>query len=496
MSASGKLSFSLALLFLVSSVLAQTRESPFESIRSALSSRDFDKAIELSRAALRKSPTNTQLWTLEGIALASKGDSKEALSAFTQALKFSPENIAALEGAAQIEYQAGNRAAVPLLARLLRLNPENQVAHAMLAVLEYREGNCAGAAAHFERAGELINSQRDALHAYATCLVKDKKLDQAERVFERAVALHPDDPQERRLLASLQLMLHRPKDALETLRPIIEARDPNAETLNLASSAYEDAGDTPSAVSTLRQAILLEPRNVSLYLDFANIAFAHESFQVGIDVINEGLTLQPQAPQLYLARGVLYVQLAQYDQAEEDFGKAQQLDPNESLGTAAQGLAAVQANDLDHALATVQSKLARKPNDPMLLYLQADVLAQKGAEPGSAQFQLAMRSAKEAVLLQPSLAAARGVLAKLYMDAGQYQQAADQCRKALQVDPKDQTALYRLIQALRKAGNKAEIPDLLKRLASLREQQTREERERYRYKLVEEDSVAKQSAQP
>lgn len=496
MSALGKLRFSFALLFCVSSILAQTRESPVESIRSALRTNDFDKAIELSRAALRQSPNNPQLWTFEGIALASKGDSKQALTAFAQALKLSPDNMPALEGAAQIEYQAGDRAAVPHLDRLLRLDPENQVAHAMLAVLEYREGNCASAALHFEKAGELISSQRDALHAYATCLVKDKKLDQAEKVFERTVALHPDDPQERRVLASLQLLLHRPKDAVETLRPVIEARDPNAETLSLASSAYEDSGDTPNAVNTLRQAILLDPRNVSLYLDFANIAFAHESFQVGIDVINEGLTLQPQAAQLYLARGVLYVQLAQYDKAQEDFEKAQQLDPNESLSTAAQGLAAVQANDLDHALATVQSKLARKPNDPMLLYLQADVLTQKGAEPGSAQFQLAMRSAKKAVLLQPSLAAARGVLAKLYMDAGQYEQAAEQCRKGLEIDPKDQSALYRLIQALRKTGNKAEIPDLLKRLAALREQQTKEERERYRYKLVEEDSAAKQSAPP
>src|SRR6516164_11744691 len=292
MSSRGKLGFCVVFLFCVSGVVAQTRESPLESIRSALGSKDFDKAIELSRAALRQSPNNTQLWTLQGIALASKGDSKEALTAFTQALKFSPDNIAALEGAAQIEYQAGSRGAVPLLNRLLKVNPQNQVAHAMLAVLEYRQGNCPTAASHFERAGELIDSQRDALHAYATCLVREKKLDQAEQVFQRAVALYPDDPQERRLLAALQLMLHRPKEALETLEPIIGTAGLSPETLSLASSAYEDTGDTPRAVSALRQAILLNPHDVSLYLDFANISFAHESFQVGIDVINEGLTLE------------------------------------------------------------------------------------------------------------------------------------------------------------------------------------------------------------
>ena len=126
------------------------------------------------------------------------------------------------------------------------------------------------------------------------------------------------------------------------------------------------------------------------------------------------------------------------------------LDPHQSLSTAAQGLAAVQANDLDHALASIQSKLERKPNDALLLYLQADLLAQKSADVGAPEFQLAMRSAKRAVSPQPTLGAARGVLAKLYMQAGQYPEAIEQCREALKSDPKDQTALYRLIQALRK----------------------------------------------
>ncbi|GAC1662402.1 MAG: hypothetical protein NVS9B4_16010 [Candidatus Acidiferrum sp.] len=452
--------------------------------------------MELSRSALQQSPNNAQLWTLHGIALTSTGDNKNALAAFHRALKISPNSIAALAGAAQIEYAAGSRNAVPLLNRLLQFRPGDPTGHAMLAVLEYRQGNCAAAVPHFEKAGELLNSQLDALHAYATCLIHLKRADDAVTVFRRAVALSPGDPRERNLLASIQLMLHRPQDALATLQSLLEAGNPAAVTLQLASTAYEDTGDTPNAVSTLRQAILLDPRNVSLYLDFANISFAHQSFQVGIDVISEGMLLQPQASQLYLARGVLYVQLAEYDRAEADFQKAYDLDPSQSLSSAAQGLAAVQANDLDHALTTIQSRLAHKPNDPMLLYLQADVLSQKGVDSGTPEFQLALNSARKAVALQPTLGAARAVLAKLYMQTEQYQEAVHQCRKALDIDPKDQTALYRLIQALRKTEQKDEIPDLLKRLALLREQVTKEERERYRYKLIEEDTSATPLAQP
>jgi tetratricopeptide (TPR) repeat protein len=489
--------FLLILLFSRHSLaFSQTSPNSMEPISAALRARDFDKAVELSRAALEEAPNNAQLWTLQGIAFASKGDNKQALNAFQQALKISPNNIAALAGAAQVEFQRGDTGAVALLNRLLQLRPGDPTAHAMLAVLEYRRGDCADAVPNFEKAADLLDSQIDALHAYATCLVKLKRLGDATAAFQRALTLRPDDPKERRLLASIQLMDHKAHDAVVTLQPLLDGQNVDANTLQLASRAYEEAGDTPQAVNTLRQAILLEPRNTSLYLDFANICFAHESFQVGIDVITEGLSLQPNADELYVARGVLYVQLAQYDKSEADFEKAYELNPNQSLSTAAQGLAAVQANDLDHALASIKEKLTRKPNDPLLLYLQADVLSQKGADPGTPEFQLAMRSAKKAVALQPSLASARAVLAKLYMQTGEYQEAIAQCRKALEIDPKDQTALYRLIQALRKTGQKRELPELLTRLAQLREQATKDERERYRYKLLEEDTPASQTAQP
>jgi tetratricopeptide (TPR) repeat protein len=96
-----------------------------------------------------------QLWALQGIALASKGDNKEVLPAFQRALKASPNNLAALAGAAQIEYQEGKPGAAQHLNHLLELRPAEPTAHAMLAVLEYRKGNCDGALPHFEKAGEV-----------------------------------------------------------------------------------------------------------------------------------------------------------------------------------------------------------------------------------------------------------------------------------------------------------------------------------------------------
>jgi len=442
------------------------------------------------RVALQDAPAAPQLWTMQGIAYNGVGNKKEALSSFRRALKLSPDNVPALQGAAQIEYDQGNAEGIPVLEHLLRLHPNDLTSHGMLAVLYYQQGNCSEAVAQFERAASLFESRVPALHAYGTCLVKLKQLDTAADVFKKSLALNPEDTRERRVLASVQLMSHRPEQAIATLYPLL-SNMPDASSLELASAAYEEAHDTDKAVEALRQAILLEPQNVNLYVNLAALSATHQSFQVGINVVNDGINLQPKAAPLYFARGVLYVQLAEYDKAQADFDQAYELDPSQSLSVAAQGLAAAQQNDLANALAGVEEKLARRPDDPILLYLRADILAQQGPEPGSAEFQTAMRSATQAVRLRPTLGPARSVLAKLFLQNGQFAEAAEQCRKALEIDPKDQTAVYHLIQALRKTDRRSEISELLKRLATLRQQATNEEREQYRYKLVEGDTESK-----
>jgi tetratricopeptide (TPR) repeat protein len=481
----------LVSVVLLGCAFSQTASDQISLITSALQKEDFAQALELLRPALERSPGNAQLWAMQGAAYAGESRKQDALASFRAALKISPDYLPALKGAIQIEYEDGRKDAIPLLQRVLRGHPADQTSHGMLAVLEYQQGNCAGAVAHFEKAGALFDSRPDGLHAYAACLVKEKEFDKAAGVLGRTLALNPRDERERHLLAAIELMAHHPQDALSTLQPILRASNPDVETLELASRAYEDSKDTPQAVSTLRQAILLDPQNVNLYMDFANLSSAHDSYQVGIDVVSDGIAQLPKAAPLLLGRGVLYVQLAEYDKAEDDFEMAHQLDPHQSLSAAAQGLLAEQQNNLESALAKVQTRLAEKPNDPVLLYLRADFLSQEGVEPGSSEFQLAIRSATRAVSLRPGLSGARTVLAKLYLQAGRYQEAVEQCRKALEQDPKDETALYHLIQGLRKTGDKAEIPDLLKRLAQLRKQTAHEESQRYQYKLVEEDAQPK-----
>ena len=220
--------------------------------------------------------------------------------------------------------------------------------------------------------------------------------------------------------------------------------------------------------------MLLDPGSVDLYIDFAGLAFDHQSFASGIEMMTSGLRAHPDAAPLYLERGILYVQLAEYENAEADFEKASQLDPYQDLSGVAQGKIAEQKGDFDLALSTVQRKLAKSPKDALLLYTRADILVQKGVNPGTREFQLALESARQAIALQPRLVLARDILGGLYLQAGQYRPSIEQSRQALEYDPKDQSALYHLIIALRKTGGSNELPELLNRLAQLRHEAAKE----------------------
>src|SRR6476660_4009494 len=216
----GQIYLWLAIALCSYSLSAQSAQ--LEAISSALQSKDFDKALQLLQPALKASPGNAQLWSMQGMAFVGKGQTKEALTSFRKSLKVAPDYLPALEGAAQIGFEASDPAAIPIIEHILRLRPKDTTSHGMLAVLKYQQGKWAVAVTHFENTGSLFDSQPNALHAYATCLVKLNQYDKAIKVFERTVALNPQDLHERQLLSAIQLMANRPNDALTTLEPLLQ----------------------------------------------------------------------------------------------------------------------------------------------------------------------------------------------------------------------------------------------------------------------------------
>lgn len=476
------------------SAQAQEARTSISSIESLIRSQQYDQALQSLNTALRETPGDYKLWTLDGVCLALQGNDKEAVGSFDRALRISPDYMPALKGEIQILYKTGSRRAMPLLQRLVESDPGDTTAHEMLAMLEASAGDCHTAVAQFILSKDAIDNHPESLERYGYCLFKLNRTADAIPVFRQLIPLLPGNTYPSYDLAVLLYATHDYKGAVQVLEPLLTPDQSDPDVLSLASQAYEATGDTPRAVALQRQAIVADPKNPSNYVSFAVLCLTHDSFQVGIDMLNAGLERIPGNSSLYLSRGILNVQLGEFDKAEADFKKSEQLDSSHNISVYAGDLSTLERNHPERALAQVREHLKAHPHDPLLRLLLAQLLMTNGPDPDSAEFKEALQNAMEAAKIRPDFVEAHDELASLYMKSGQYEQAVKECRIALHYDPSNETAMYHLILSLRHTGQTPEqLKPLVKQLAELHQQSLQRETDRKRYRLVEGTAPAAQS---
>ena len=445
----------------------QATQDAVAPIIAALRSHDFQQALTLSRSALAANPNDYRIWTLRGMATAGNRDLPGSLAAYQHALQLEPAYLPALEGAAQTEFQLGQDAR-PLLEKILAQRPEDPVSHMLLGILDFRKHDCSGAVDHFSHAGPAIAQEPEALTDDGSCLAALNRNDEAVAAFASALALDPDSASARYNLALAQFTASDPDAALSTLQPLTGASPSRPDALALAAEIAESKGDTAQAVALLRSALLVNPKDMDAYLEFATLSFDHASPQVGIDIVNAGIGQMPREPRLYLVRGILLAQMGEFTQAADDFDTASRLDPRLQFLGVAQGLVQSQEHNSEQALGHFRAAVKAHPGEAYAWYLLAEALAAEGKPEGSPDYTEEIHAATTAVKLDPKLVEARDLLSAAYYAGGHMQEAIEQSRAALAVNPKDEAALYHLMLALRKTGHEDEARALVQQLVELR----------------------------
>lgn len=471
----------MALTAIAAALPAQAPQPDAGPVIQMLRDHQDQQALAGVDRLLKEHPRDCRLLSLRGLALNDMKRPLEAEKSFQHALEFCPDNLLALEGSAQIEYARRQADAAELLKRILAIRPQDVTAHAMLASLYRGEGKCKAALPHFEASAALLASRPDFQREYAFCLADTEHYAEAEKAYAAVLGSIPDETV-RYNLALVQWKLHDPKSALNTLGPLL-TNSSNEMVLALGSRVAEESGDTPLAVKLLRSAILAKPKDLANYLEFAQISFALHSFQVGIDVIDAGLTRLPDAAPMYLARGVLEVQLSQSARAVADFEKAHRLAPQLSLAMDAIGIVDTQQYKQTVALDLFREQAQLHPKDGLLQYLYAEALSDAASVQDSTQ--KAIDAAERSVAINPGYEPARDLLALLWLRANQPQRSLDQAQAALKIQPDDDVALYHEIMSLRRLGKTERVEALVKQLAVLRSHNAQKEKEGHRYVLEE-----------
>ncbi len=464
----------------VASFQAGTSDAAARQLRSG----NAEGALKLIDEALVQAPGDVRLWTMRGVACAEMQRMDESLAAYRKAIALQPDYLPALQGAAQIEYAAGRPEARRTLERILAIDAGNAVAHAMLGALAYDRGECKAALVHFERADTLIRGNPHTLWQSGHCLFLADRPALAAARFEQL--LKTSDGNTRDAVAfNLALSWHaagQHQKAITILAPMALRHSPERDVIALLADAYTAGQQVQEAIDTLRLGTATYPRDEQFYVSLAALCLDHDSFDLGREVIEIGLRNVAAPKRLYAVRGILHAQLGELDEAQADFERVSQLEPQQSGAVAGLSLTLQQTGRTEQSIVILREQARLHPEDEAVNVLLAQALMRGALDERS------VAEARDALLramaAAPRRAIVRTELGKLHLKTGNLQKAIEELQLAVDLDPSDKTPTYHLLVAFRRAGRHDEARKLAIRVRELLDEEKASEIARNRFRLV------------
>lgn len=385
----------------------------------------------------------------------------KAIEHYKAAIQADPGASFLAEELTDLYVQAGRlREAVVEAEQMLKRDPGNVEAHRILGRIYVRmigdpaagrvdEGMLRRATEQFQKVTEKDPADVDAwvtlgrLHRMAQNSVE------AEKAFQKALALDPDNEYALHGLALLYSDLGDTKTAVEMWRRLAD-RNPHPRVLRALASSLTQVRDYSGAVETLRRALQLAPRDLEIKRELAENLLLKEEYDEAAKLYEELAQAQPRDPQYPLRLSQIYRQQRDLTKAREAHERAQALDPasieiqyNEVNLLEAEG-------NLGQAIARLKQILestARAAYAPpekanrVILLERLGLLCRAGEQPDEA-----VAAFRQMAELDPDLGPrAAAQIIETYRAAKQFDRAAQEAEAASQRYPNDR--MVRLVRA-------------------------------------------------
>lgn len=157
----------------------------------------------------------------------------------------------------------------------------------------------------FEPARLIAAASSYALHEY----------ERANYYLGPYIALHPEDLGARKLLATIQLQLGRPGDAIKTLAPVRDKASADPELLTLLGTASARAGDVTTANRYMKLLLARQPDDGGLRTEVGVAEIAAGDPKAAVDNLEQVVKAHPDAAAPLFPLAVALMQAKQYDKA-------------------------------------------------------------------------------------------------------------------------------------------------------------------------------------
>jgi tetratricopeptide (TPR) repeat protein len=178
------------------------------------------------------------------------------------------------------------------------------------------------ASAQFKAATERGPKSFDAFLSLAVSLFREDKYGESVSAAEAAIKLKADDSGPYRWLAEDQIALRLPDEALHSIGKAIALSPSSGDLLAVAAHAYLLKGDTSSAMTYARKAVVAGPRNPAGQLAIGEASLVSGRPSDALQAFQDASELDPASAQGLVGQGRAYAALGDRETALKFYSRA------------------------------------------------------------------------------------------------------------------------------------------------------------------------------
>jgi tetratricopeptide (TPR) repeat protein len=261
------------------------------------------------------------------------------------------------------------------------------------------------------------------------------------------------------------------RQAIEILKELERTNPTKAEVQNLLAQAYIGDAQSQPALEAVQKAAAIAPTSESLYVLVSDAAMDHQSYSLGLKVVEIGLGHLSDSSRLHYQRALFLSSLDEFDQAKKDFDLAASLAPGSDTAYMAAAQKVVLAGDPQEAVRVVRAALEAGHENYVLLTILGQSLLHSGAVPGQPEFREAQTALEKAVAQRPNYSVLQVAMGELYLLDGRLGDAVVHLERARQLDTGNTAAYSHLATAYQRQGKREQAQKMRAILARLNEAQ-------------------------
>lgn len=288
----------------------------------------YDDSTAILMKALETGEKQQDVFYNLGFTFKEMKNYEDAIDAFENVISVNPRDVLAHNHLGSIYYETGELdKAVNAYKRGLQIDPNHPILHYNLARTYTKLKNYPDAIRGYEAALKTRPNWPEAIRHFSNLLIKCQKSVEAARIVKQSIKIHPNDPELLYSLGQVYLNQFDYDNAKKTFKQANAVKSNDVKILTALASAYEKADESDKALSTILNAIDLEPLNNDVRLQYVDTLLSVNDYNSAFETIesmngdSDGKDVKVM--DLY---GQYYITQGQDDKAEEYFDKIKKTD--------------------------------------------------------------------------------------------------------------------------------------------------------------------------